>query len=105
LEVFGKPGVPRGCMLVRGAMNSAPANKSVQDYLRGLRARRQKAIHKRFLRGAAAGELPSGLDLAALASFYTTVIDGLAIQARDGASRKVLRYAVRCAMSAWEMLA
>jgi len=29
-------------------------------------------------------------------------VDGLAIQARDGASRKALRFAARCAMAAWD---
>jgi len=102
VEAFCKPGAPRGCMLVLGAINSMPANKSVQDYLRGLRARRQKVIQQRLQRGVAEGELPSGLDLSALASFYTTVVDGLAIQARDGASRKALKFAARCAMAAWD---
>jgi len=89
-------------MLVLAAMNSVPADTSVRDHLRGLRARRHKAIQKRLRRGVAAGELASGLDLGALASFYTTVIDGLAIQARDGASRKDLQFAVHCAMAAWD---
>jgi len=102
VEAFCKPGAPRGCMLVLGAMNSMPANKGVQDYLRGLRARRQKVIQQRLQRGVAEGELPSGLDLSTLASFYTTLVDGLAIQARDGASRKALEFAVRCAMAAWD---
>jgi AcrR family transcriptional regulator len=102
VEAFSRPGKPRGCMLVLGAMNSMPANKSVQDHLRGLRVRRQKVIRQRLARGLADGELPSGLDLSALASFYTTVVDGLALQARDGASRKALRFAVRCAMAAWD---
>ena len=102
VEAFCKPGMPRGCMLVLSAINSTPANKSVQDYLRGLRARRQKAIQQRLQRGVADSELPSRLDLSTLASFCTTVVDGLAIQARDGASRKALRFAVRCAMAAWD---
>jgi AcrR family transcriptional regulator len=102
VEAFCKPGKPRGCMLVLAAMNSMPANKSVQDHLRGLRARRQKLIQQRLQRGVAEGELPSGLDVSALASFYTTVLDGLAIQARDGASRKALTFAVGCAMAAWD---
>jgi AcrR family transcriptional regulator len=102
VEAFCRPGKPRGCLLVLGAINSMPANKSVRDHLRGLRARRQKVIQERLQRGVAEGELPSGLDLGALASFYTTVVDGLAIQARDGASRKTLTYAVRCAMAAWD---
>lgn len=102
VEAFCKPGLPRGCMLVLGAMNSMPANKGVQNYLRGLRARRQKAIRQRLRRGVADGELPLGLDIGVLASFYTTVVDGLAIQARDGASRKALKFAVHCAMAAWD---
>jgi AcrR family transcriptional regulator len=102
VKAFRKPGKPRGCMLVLAAMNSTPANKSVQEYLRGLRARRRKAIGRRLRRGVEDGELPRGLEAGALASFYTTVIDGLAIQARDGASRQALQFAVRCAMAAWD---
>ena len=104
VESFCKPGAPRGCLLVLGAINSMPANKSVQDYLRGLRARRQKLIQQRLRRGVAEEELPPGLDLRAVASFYATVVDGLAIQARDGASRKALKFAVRCAMAAWDRM-
>jgi AcrR family transcriptional regulator len=104
VEAFCKPGKPRGCMLVLGAINSMPANKSVRDHLRALRARRQKVIQERLQRGMAQGELPSRLDLRAVASFYTTVVDGLAIQARDGASRKTLNYAVHCAIASWERM-
>jgi len=105
VESFCKPGAPRGCLLVLGAINSMPANKSVQDYLRSLRARRQRVIQQRLARAVAEGELRPEMDLRALASFYTTVVDGLAIQARDGASKKALRYAVRCAMAAWDKMA
>jgi len=102
VEAFCKPGLPRGCFLVFGAINSVPANKTVQDYVRGLRVRRQKLIQQRLQRGVDEGELPANLDLAALAAFFTTVVDGLAIQARDGVSRKALKFAVRCAMAAWD---
>lgn len=102
VKAFRKPGKPRGCMLVLAAMNSAPANRGVQEYLRGLRARRQKAIEHRLRRGVKEAELPPGTDAGALAAFFTTVIDGLAIQARDGASLNDLQFAVRCAMAAWD---
>ncbi|HUI77010.1 MAG TPA: TetR/AcrR family transcriptional regulator [Bryobacteraceae bacterium] len=104
VESFCRPGKPRGCLLVLGAINSMPANKGIQDYLRGLRARRQKLMQQRLQRGVDEGELPAGLDPVAVASFYTTVVDGLAIQARDGASRKALAFAVRCAMAAWDTM-
>jgi AcrR family transcriptional regulator len=102
IESFCKPGLPRGCFLVSGAFNNVPSNKNVEDHVRGLRVRRQKAIQQRLERGVEEGELPKNLDLVAMAAFYTTVIDGLAIQARDGVSRKALNFAVRCAMAAWD---
>ena len=105
VEAFTKPGLPRGCMLVQAAMNGLAEHRSVQEYVRGLRARRRKAIHQRLRRGVAEGELPSRLDLGAVANFYTTVMDGLAIQARDGASRKALRFAADCALAAWDKTA
>jgi len=102
IRAFRKPGKPRGCMLVLAAINGAPANRPVQQFLRRLRARRRKAIEERLRRGISEGELPSGVDAKALASFYATVLDGLAIQARDGASTSALQFAVRSAMAAWD---
>lgn len=101
VESFCKPGLPRGCFLVFGAFNNVPSNKNIEDYVRGLRVRRRKAIQKRLRRGVEQGELPKNLDLVAIAAFYTTVIDGLAIQARDGVPQKALRFSVNCAMAAW----
>lgn len=102
IEAFCKPGAPRGCMLISGALNLGPANQPVQEYLRGLRIRRRKSIQERLRRAVTEGELPATLDAAAVATFYTTVVDGLAIQARDGASRKMLDAAARYAMAAWD---
>ena len=102
VESFCKPGLPRGCFLVFGAINNRPANKVVHDYVRSLRTRRQKLLQQRLRRGVDEGELPKKLDVVALAAFYTTVIDGLAIQARDGVPRRALDFAGHCAMAAWD---
>jgi AcrR family transcriptional regulator len=95
---------PRGCLMVLGGINCTPANKGVEDFLREQRALRQRVIRQRLRRGVANGDAPPGLDLDAVASFYTTVVDGMAIQARDGASRKTLRGVVDGAMAAWDAL-
>jgi AcrR family transcriptional regulator len=102
VRAFRKPGKPRGCMLVLAAMNSAPGNRGIAEFLRKLRARRKKSIEQRLRRAIRDGELPATLDAAALASFFATVIDGLAIQARDDAPRKALEFAVQRAMDAWD---
>jgi|HubBroStandDraft_2_1064218.scaffolds.fasta_scaffold320693_1 AcrR family transcriptional regulator len=104
VEAFRKPGKPRGCMLVSAAMDNTEANRRVQELVRRLRARRLELIEQRLGRGVHEGELPKGLDLGAMASFYMTVLDGLAIQARDGASRKSLLFSARSAMAAWDTL-
>lgn len=102
VNAFCKPGKPRGCMLVVAALNSA--DKGVQSHLRALRARRRNVIRKRLVRAVREGELPGGVDPDAPASFYTTLIDGLAIQAKDGASRRTLDLAVHSAMAAWDTI-
>jgi hypothetical protein len=53
VAAFCKPGKPRGCLLVLGTINSAPANKGVQDYLRDLRG----AARRRFSTGCNAAWL------------------------------------------------
>ncbi|MEW2354940.1 helix-turn-helix domain-containing protein [Spirillospora sp. NPDC029432] len=45
---------------------------------------------------------PAGLD--AIARYYTTVVQGHSIQARDGATRAELEAVITCAMAAWDTL-
>ncbi|HMH93195.1 MAG TPA: hypothetical protein VK586_19185 [Streptosporangiaceae bacterium] len=46
---------------------------------------------------------PAGLD--GIARYFTTVVQGLSVQARDGASRADLEAIITCAMAAWDALA
>jgi AcrR family transcriptional regulator len=92
-------GDPRGCMLITSATNCSAA--SVQAALAGRRDEQKAALKARIDRGLREGELPRGTDTGALADFYTTVLQGMAIQARDGATRKSLLAAAEAAMRAW----
>jgi hypothetical protein len=47
------------------------------------------------------GDVPDGTDCDMLAAYYSAVARGLAVQARDGASREKLAEIGRLAMSAW----
>jgi AcrR family transcriptional regulator len=101
---FCRPGKPRGCLVVLGATNCSDANSGVADFLRAQRSHRHTLIQERLRQGVVDGELPPTVDLTAIAAFYVTIIDGLAIEARDGASRRTLQTIVGCAMAAWETL-
>lgn len=97
-------GKPRGCLVDLSTTNFSPANKGVEDYLRDHRRRAARLLRERFARGVADGDVPAGADLDALTSFYSSVLQGLSIQARDGASRQQLLAIGRCAMAAWDSL-
>jgi AcrR family transcriptional regulator len=95
---------PPGCLVVLGTMNCSLASKPVQDHLRRLRVQTPKAILKRLKRGQAEGDVPGGAPIEALAEYYTTVLHGMSIQARDGADYKSLANVVRCAMATWNTI-
>ena len=101
---FCLPGKPRGCLVVLSAINCAHTNKGVEDFMRGQRALRHKKIRERLQQGVDDGDLSPTADLEAITAFYITIIDGLAIEARDGASRKSLQTTVNNAMAAWDTL-
>src|SRR5437868_5966600 len=86
-EYCSQPGKPRGCLITLGTLNCTSANRGIDEHLRGMRRQRQKYIRQRLERGVKEGDVPAHVNLSALTSFFTTVLDGLALQARDGASR------------------
>jgi hypothetical protein len=55
----------------------------------------------RFQQAVKGGELPRGTDTEQLARFYGAVIQGMSIQALDGAGPKALRGIAETALRAW----
>lgn len=103
-DAYVASGNPPGCMIVLSALLGTQENQAVRDFLAQSRRRGQDALRRRLERSVAEGELPAGTDVGAVAAFYTTVLQGLSIQARDGASRATLRAVVDGALAAWDLL-
>src|ERR1700722_4938464 len=99
VDAFSAPGAPGGCLLILGATNCAVENKAVQDHLLSIRRQISQAILTRLKQGQQDGDVATTMPLAALAAYYTTVLHGLALQSRDGASRKTLTQIVELAMA------
>ncbi|XXT19405.1 TetR/AcrR family transcriptional regulator [Sorangium sp. So ce429] len=104
-EAYVSPGKPSGCMIVLAATLGTQESEAVRCHLAEVRRGALVELQRRLDRGVAEGDVPAGTDTAALAAFYTTVLQGLSIQARDGASREALLAVVDCAMAAWDALA
>ena len=101
-----RPDDPHYCMLILAAPTGAVENHEVREFLAGGRRAMLAEIRARLERGAADGDLTaSAATLDAIARYYATVVQGLSIQARDGASRAELETIVTCAMAAWDTLA
>jgi AcrR family transcriptional regulator len=101
-----RPDTPHGCMLILAAPTGAIENSGVRAFLAGLRHDILSTILDRLARGIADGDFtapPARLD--AIARYYTTVAQGLSVQARDGASRADLEAVINCAMAGWDTLA
>jgi AcrR family transcriptional regulator len=97
---------PHYCMLILAAPTGAIENAGVREFLAGLRRGMLAEIRDRLARGTTDGD-PTGspATLDAIARYYTTVVQGLSVQARDGASRADLETVITRAMAGWDKLA
>ncbi|MFE3257380.1 TetR/AcrR family transcriptional regulator [Nocardia sp. NPDC059091] len=102
-DFYADPATPPGCMVTLAARTAI--NQDAQAFLADLRRGMQAAIAARLRRAVDEGDLPAEATVDIMAAFYTTVQQGMSIQARDGATRTDLEAIVTAAMSAWEPLA
>jgi AcrR family transcriptional regulator len=103
-RAYADPDKPAGCMIVLTAAIGGLESDAVREHMAGRRRAGEAALLARLDRAVAEGELPAGTDTRAIAAFYTTVLNGLSIQARDGTSCATLNAVVDCAMAAWDTL-
>lgn len=100
-----RPDAPHFCMLILAAPTGAVENHAVREFLADIRRSQFTAIKERLDRGVADGDLTLSDDgVNAIARYYATVVQGLSVQARDGATRDELEAVITCAMAAWDPL-
>lgn len=98
------PDTPPGCFIVLSATVGTPQNAEVRAHLTRRRQATRDHLVARLARGIADGDVPASADPQAVATFYATVINGLAIEARDGAQQADLDRIVTGALAAWDSL-
>jgi AcrR family transcriptional regulator len=100
-EEFTRGDHPLGCMISLAGTHCSPGMKNIRDMMAEHRAFSEGAMAERLRKGIANGEMPKDTDCDMLAAYYSAVARGLAVQARDGASREKLSEIGRLAMRAW----
>jgi AcrR family transcriptional regulator len=104
VDTFSAPGAPGGCLLILGATNCAIENKGIEDFLLSIRQEISRSVLERLKRGQNEGDVPKKAPIVALTAYYSTILHGLALQSRDGASRKTLTQVVKFAMTDWKRM-
>ncbi|MCU7647172.1 TetR/AcrR family transcriptional regulator [Pseudomonas piscis] len=98
VQLYTRPGQPLGCMVVSSAVNCSSDNDGVRQWLAEHRRARTASIVQRLQAAVQSGELAGHGDATSLGDYYSTVLHGLSVQARDGASAEQLRKVVALAM-------
>src|SRR6185312_805452 len=89
-----------GCFGVQGAMTCSNMSRQVKAHIGDMHASLERLCKERFNRAIEAGELPRGA-AADLARLCAVMIQGLALQAKAGSSRKELHRVVDLYLQTW----
>jgi AcrR family transcriptional regulator len=101
-EDFTDPSRPTGCFLVAAAPVCSKENAEAIHFLKDRRTAVGNLIKARLERGILDGDLAPLTPIAALTEYIMTIVHGMSIQARDGASEQALKQTVALVFSTLE---
>lgn len=96
---FTRADRPSGCMVSTALLGCAAENETMANHVAMLRTAALMRLRDRIEQGVRDGHLRPETDAAALARFIGATIQGMAVQARDGASESELRTIAEHAVS------
>lgn len=96
-----KPNMPRGCMVVQGALTCGVGSAQIQEELIKHRQSYESALKRRFDLAITLADLPPQTNSAVLAKYLATMHQGLSVQATSGATKAELTEVVNLAMQNW----
>lgn len=102
VDVFSRNPTTPGCMITM-----APAGRSddpLVQFARQLRADALAQVEERLRRAQSEGQIRADADCAAWARYVTTIVQGLSVQARDGATPEAMMSLVRVTTNSLEEL-
>lgn len=98
---FTRRGRPAGCMISLAAAHVPASLTDLRRMMTGHRMTSESGFASRLRTGMTAGDVPADTDVEALAAYFSAIVRGLAVQARDGATRERLRQIIAVAMRVW----
>jgi TetR/AcrR family transcriptional regulator, copper-responsive repressor len=102
-DLYSRPGQPRGCLFTRATSTCPQDDDALGRYLERRHRERLRNLGDRFQAAADAGEPLPGTPTE-LAELYDTIVQGMAVRAQEGATRRTLHRTIDIAMRTWDAL-
>ncbi len=101
IELHAEGATPAGCLETNAALATGPENEEVRAELAQSRDALWGLLATRFEETKDKGPLPAGMSAEAAAGMVSTLVQGLAVQAKSGRSREELSAVVDAVLSVW----
>lgn len=101
LDIQTSKSDPHGCLKVMSSVSCSEQSQSVRAEIVARRLDDETALTARLRRAQAEGDLPDGIDPAGLSRCLYAIIQGMAVQAASGASRRHLERLVETGLRMW----
>lgn len=90
VKLFTGKDNPHTCLIMTAAINASPENTAHVTTLKELREEYKAAWKRRFEKASEDQQLSIDADPTVLAEYFTALIQGMSIKAKDGASQETL---------------
>src|SRR5258708_2152738 len=98
VKLLGDPTHPRGCLSLQGGLACGSGAEAVNQAMIDWRKSGEAEIRKRMQRARADGDLPAHVNPKDLARYVSILLNGLAVQAANGATQVEMSRAVELSL-------
>jgi AcrR family transcriptional regulator len=98
VEFLADPGHPRGCLSLQGGLACGTGAESAQQAMVEWRESALMALQKRMQQAKRDGDIPEDVDPKDLARYVLVLVNGLGVQAANGAKPTEMRRVVELAL-------
>jgi AcrR family transcriptional regulator len=98
---FARTDVPKGCFVALSVLQCGSEHSDLAEFLQEKRLASRQVLRDLLVEAKTGGELPPEADPDVLAAYLTAVIQGMSVQAKDGADEDTLLAMVSPVMAFW----
>ncbi|WP_342321064.1 TetR/AcrR family transcriptional regulator [Kosakonia sp. BYX6] len=100
-KCFTSTETPAGCFMINTSATLAASSQAIAKTIKSRHAQQEETLHRFLSQRQQGGEIPAGVDIAALSQFLGCILQGMSISAREGASFDKLLQITHTTLRLW----